>query len=83
MSLVEISNLIIRLGFSAAGIIVGSDGLPVLLRGITWPGFDTGTMVSSLQVKSLQVVNLFIIPCLFCIVVQKGSREGSFSGDNP
>lgn len=41
---------LMRLGV-AAGVIVGSDGLPVLLRGITWPGFDTGTMVTNLQVQ--------------------------------
>ncbi|BDA48966.1 probable major extracellular endoglucanase at N-terminal half [Coccomyxa sp. Obi] len=34
------------------GIIVGSDGLPVLLRGITWPGFDTGTMLTNIQGSS-------------------------------
>ncbi|EIE18857.1 hypothetical protein COCSUDRAFT_59785 [Coccomyxa subellipsoidea C-169] len=31
------------------GVIVGADGLPVLLRGVTWPGFDTGTMLNNLK----------------------------------
>lgn len=35
----------------AAGIIVGTDGLPVLLKGITWPGFDSGTMLNNLQAR--------------------------------
>ncbi len=33
-----------------AGVIVGTDGLPVLLRGIIWSGFQNGTMLEGLQV---------------------------------
>lgn len=32
------------------GVIVGTDGLPVLLRGIIWSGFQNGTMPEGLQV---------------------------------
>lgn len=33
-----------------AGVIVGTNGLPVLLKGIIWSGFENGTMVNGLQV---------------------------------
>ena len=33
-----------------AGVIVGTDGLPVLLKGVIWSGFENGTMVKGLQV---------------------------------
>ena len=33
-----------------AGVIVGTDGLPVLLKGVIWSGFENGTMVNGLQV---------------------------------
>ena len=34
-----------------SGVIVGTDGLPVLLRGIVWGGYQSGTMVEGLQVN--------------------------------
>ena len=34
-----------------AGVIVGTDGLPVLLKGVIWSGFENGTMVNGLQVR--------------------------------
>ena len=34
-----------------AGVIVGTDGLPVLLKGVVWSGFENGTMVTGLQVR--------------------------------
>ena len=32
------------------GVIVGTDGLPVLLKGIIWSGFQNGTMLAGFQV---------------------------------
>ena len=29
---------------------MGTDGLPVLLKGVIWSGFENGTMVKGLQV---------------------------------
>ena len=29
---------------------MGTDGLPVLLKGVIWSGFENGTMVNGLQV---------------------------------
>lgn len=38
---------------------MGSDGLPVLLRGVTWPGFDSGTGLNNLQVNALAACTSF------------------------
>ena len=65
----------------AAGIIVGTDGLPVLLKGITWPGFDSGTMLNNLQARliswhqlksNLHCISSFCLTATTCLAVTPG-----------
>ena len=58
-----------------AGVIVGTDGLPVLLRGVIWSGFGNGTMVSGLQVSCHSRGPTLATPCFVVTHHDSGSQQ--------
>ena len=64
-------------------MIVGTNGLPVLLKGVIWSGFDNGTMVNGLQVGTACL--MCASPCTAAMIVHRWNLSlacGIVQGDS-